>query len=199
VNHSNRAHAGRLERNNVMRRALRLASFVLLLSVPALAFADPPQQPGEKNGYRCPSGLEKRTPAQVWADRIEAMKVGDLDRVMCDYAKDAVVLTPGGIARGKDQIRFGLQMMFQLLGGVLPTVTTLQTADDVVFVTFTVDTPIVSIVDGADTYVIKHGLIVSHTAHDPLIFKGPPPAPAAASAEAAPAEDAAPAEAVAAR
>ncbi|MGC4119301.1 MAG: nuclear transport factor 2 family protein [Myxococcales bacterium] len=168
-------------------RSLRLASLILtMLAVPGLVFADNDGKKGDKGGkadkgYQCPHGLKHRTPAQVWADRLAAMTVGDLDRVMCDYADDAVVMTPAGVARGKEQIRAGLEMMFTLLGGALPTVTTLNIANNVIFITFTVDTPIVSIVDGADTYVVEHGLIVAQTAHDPLTFKGPPPAAPAAS------------------
>lgn len=160
-----------------MKRELGLALgfLLLLLGAPVASAGD---VPGNGRGHdgdgACARHRHARTPRQVFADHKAALSSGDLDRVMCNYADDAVVLSAGGVARGKEQIRAALQVLMGLLGGAEPTVVTLETAGDVLFITFTLDGPLVSIPDGADTYVIRHGLIRIQTAHDPLVFKAPP-------------------------
>jgi hypothetical protein len=164
-----------------MRFALRLALCLSLLVVPSLALADDPQPAAAKVAYQCPSGLESRTPTQVWADRLAAISVGDLDRVMCDYADDAVLVTAGGVASGAAAIRASLEGLLGLLGGNVPTVSTVTIEGKIIFITWFVTSPVVSIPDGSDTFVIKHGKIQYQTAHAPMVFNAPPPAPATAA------------------
>ena len=46
-----------------------------------------------------------RTPQEVFAHHGQALAAGDLDEIVADYADDSVVITPAGVARGKDGIR----------------------------------------------------------------------------------------------
>src|ERR1700758_1449837 len=46
-----------------------------------------------------------RTPEEVFAHHGKALAAGDLDEIVVDYADDSVLITPAGVARGKDGIR----------------------------------------------------------------------------------------------
>lgn len=46
-----------------------------------------------------------RTPQEVFAHHGQALAAGDLDEIVADYADDSFVITPAGIARGKEGIR----------------------------------------------------------------------------------------------
>ena len=43
-----------------------------------------------------------RTPEEVFRHHVQALGAGDLDEIVADYADDAVLITPGGVQRGKD-------------------------------------------------------------------------------------------------
>ena len=46
-----------------------------------------------------------RTPQEVFAHHGKALGAGDLDEIVVDYTDDSVLITPGGVARGRDGIR----------------------------------------------------------------------------------------------
>jgi len=46
-----------------------------------------------------------RTPQEVFAHHGKALAAGDLDEIVVDYADDSMLITPAGVARGKDGIR----------------------------------------------------------------------------------------------
>jgi ketosteroid isomerase-like protein len=50
-----------------------------------------------------------RTPEEVFQHHAVPLGAGDLDEIVADYADDAVFITPAGIRRGKDGIRYTLQ------------------------------------------------------------------------------------------
>jgi len=56
-----------------------------------------------------------RTPRKVFDDHWDAVTAGDLDRVLADYAEDAVFVRPGRIARGRASVR----TVFEELGADL--------------------------------------------------------------------------------
>lgn len=115
------------------------------------------------------------SPIEVLNGRNAALKAGNLDQVLCYYAKDAVVMTAGGVFQGHAAIRQGFEALGQLFGGAFPQIHAVVVHDDVVLVTFSIIGPTVSVLDGADTYVIRGGLIRVQTAHDPITVN--PPAP----------------------
>ena len=45
-----------------------------------------------------------RSPRQVYDDHWDAIQAGDMDRVLADYADDAIFVLPGKIARGHSEI-----------------------------------------------------------------------------------------------
>ncbi len=121
----------------------------------------------------CPLRLLGRTPQQVWNEHLAALQAGDFDRAMCDYAWDARVLMPGTVLRGFNQVKAGFLSFNQLVGNALPTVTSVTIDGEVVFSTFTLQSPLVSIPDGADTFVVRFGLIHYQTVHASLSFNAP--------------------------
>jgi hypothetical protein len=123
----------------------------------------------------CPTSLLQRTAAQVWADHLDALQNGDLDRAMCDYAENAKVIMPGFIASGPAEIRAGFLGFAQLVGGMIPTITTVTIAHEIVMSTFNLFAPNVSIPDGSDTFVVRFGLIQYQTVHASLVFNVPTP------------------------
>lgn len=121
-----------------------------------------------KHGDGCPRHLERRSPEETINEHIALLNAGKLDEAMCDYAPDAVVILPGQIAEGRDAIRAGLEGIGSLLGGVLPTVTSITTHGSTVLLTlYAYGTPCI-IPDGSDTYIVRHGRIVTQTVHDTL-------------------------------
>ena len=133
----------------------------------------PQLQPG------CSPTLLLRSSQQVWADHLDALQKGQIDRAMCDYAANAKVIMPGGIANGAAAIRAGFLQFGQLVGFAIPTITTVTVDYEIILSTFTLlNTPTgVSIPDGSDTFVVRFGLIQYQTVHAALVFPPPPPSP----------------------
>jgi hypothetical protein len=164
-----------------MIRRFIVAAMSFVLSVPLAASAHEPkanasvdQAPppsaltAAPDGYVCPAYLHTLSPQEVWEFRYAAIAAGDLDLTMCTYARDAVVITPGNVAHGRDEIRQALSMMFQFFPEP-PVLTSVTIDGPVVMVTFHIEGPFLSIPDGSDTYVIHHGLIHYQTVHDTLV------------------------------
>ena len=53
-----------------------------------------------------------RDARQVFDDHWDAILSGDMDRILADYAPDAVFVTPGAVARG----HAGIQAVFEGIG-----------------------------------------------------------------------------------
>ncbi|MBS9535775.1 nuclear transport factor 2 family protein [Mycobacterium sp. M1] len=114
-----------------------------------------------------------RTPQQIFDHHLTALKDGDLDELVADYADDAVLITAAGVARGRDGIRaaFG-----QLSSAV--SITALQTKTqiydgDVLLLEWVLDTDAAR-VDGVDTFVFDSttGLIRVQTISQSVHPKG---------------------------
>jgi uncharacterized protein (TIGR02246 family) len=123
--------------------------------------------------FECPKLSKHRTAAEVFADRMAALNAGNLDLAFCYYAEDAVVVMPGSVVRGREAIKAAFVQFGSLFGGVLPAPSTVTVEGEVVLVTFSLFTPGASIPDGADTFVIRDGLIQAHTVHATLTFPAP--------------------------
>jgi hypothetical protein len=130
---------------------------------------NPQLQPG------CPATLTLRSAQQVWADHLDALQNGQVDRAMCDYAANAKVIMPGSVVSGAAAIRTGFVAFAALVGGAIPTITTVTIDYEIVLSTFTLlDSPTgVTIPDGSDTFVVRFGLIQYQTVHAALAFGTP--------------------------
>lgn len=157
---------------------------------PAMAMAPGDSSQPPLPGF-CAADTYERTPEQVLDDHRNAMAIGDLDSVFCNYAVDAVVISDGGIDEGQDQIRSSLEFLLNLFGGTLPVVVqqivvevpenerrfppaaVLHDSNPIhmVRLLFTIDTPCVIVPDGIDTYVIRAGQIHAQTSHAFPVFQ----------------------------
>jgi len=102
-----------------------------------------------------------RTPQEVFAHHGTALATGDLDEIVVDYAEDSVLLSPAGVARGRDTIR----RVFAILLADLPDADwDLKIFDeDVLFLEWTADSDISRVDDGVDTFVFRDGMIRTQT------------------------------------
>jgi ketosteroid isomerase-like protein len=104
-----------------------------------------------------------RTPQEVFAHHGKALAAGDLDEIVVDYADDAVLITPAGVSRGKDDIR---QAFATLLGDLPNAAWELKTpvfAGDVLFLEWSADSTVNRVNDGVDTFVFRDGMIWAQT------------------------------------
>lgn len=154
-----------------MRLAKTLAR--LLFALPLLTGGLAAASDTKSAGFECPKLSRKATAAEVFADRMAALNAGNLDLAFCYYAEDAVVVMPGSVVRGREAIQAAFVQFGSLFGGVLPAPSTVTVEGEVVLVTFSLVTAGASIQDGADTFVIRDGLIHAHTVHATLSFPAP--------------------------
>lgn len=138
-----------------MRLAISLLA--VLLAAPSLA-----------NDTRCPPVDPHRTPQQTFDARNAALAAGDSTAAFCTYAEDAVVVMPGTVVRGRANVQAAFLNFGALFGGAQPNVTSATEADDVLLITYTLTGPTLTIADGADTFVVVRGRIVSQTVHATL-------------------------------
>ncbi len=108
-----------------------------------------------------------RTPQEVFDHHAHALVTGNLDELVADYADDAVLITPSGVARGKDSIRAAFDKQISgLPANAVFDVKTRTFAGDVLLLEWVLDSP-AERTDGVDTFVFADGLIriqtVSHT------------------------------------
>ena len=113
-----------------------------------------------------------RTPEEVFQHHAQALGAGDLDEIVADYADDAVLITPGGVQRGKDGIRAAFT---QLLADVPDADWELRTQiyeGDVLFLEWTADAAKNRVEDGIDTFIFRDGMIRLQTVRYSLQPKG---------------------------
>jgi ketosteroid isomerase-like protein len=117
------------------------------------------------------------TPEQIVAHHNAATESGDLDGLVSDYARDAVVISPAGPIEGIDAIR---KTYADLLSArVVGTTFELQQkifTKDVAYVTWVQNAGKPDEARGADTFVIREGKIALQTVavvplHSPSITK----------------------------
>ena len=124
----------------------------------------------------CPAGRHHRTAQQVVDDFHAQLATGNVHKaVLCNYARNAKVITAGGIFTGHTAIEAGLSGFGALFGANFPTVLVNEATRDVVFIVYTLITPFASILDGSDTFVVHDGLIRTQTVHATLVFGAPAP------------------------
>ncbi|CCC46119.1 nuclear transport factor 2 family protein [Mycobacterium canetti] len=104
-----------------------------------------------------------RTPQEVFAHHGQALAAGDLEEIVADYTDDSFVITPAGIARGKEGIR---QLFVKLLDDIPNALWDLKTQifeGDVLLLEWTANSAVSRIDDGVDTFVFRDGMIWAQT------------------------------------
>ena len=87
---------------------------------------------------------------------------GDLDAILSDYAKDAIVATPDGIGSGHDYLRQSYERLLPLITSTELT-SSIQVLGDVLYLTFRAHRNGTDELLGTDTFVIHDDLIHVHT------------------------------------
>ncbi len=142
----------------------------MLFVLPLLMSANAGAEEKKGTAFECPKLSKHLTTAEVFEGRMAALRAGNLDLAFCYYAEDAVVLMPGSVIQGREQVKAGFVNFGALFGGRLPEPSTLTIQGEVVLATFSIDGPLASIQDGADTFVIRDGRIQTQTVHASLVF-----------------------------
>lgn len=107
----------------------------------------------------------RRGARQVWDDHLAAIRSGDPERILSDYAEDAALVMAGTVITGKESILRGFAAFAARIGGQIPTVTSVTACGEVVLVEYRLETPDLLIPDGVDTFVVRDGLIRYQTVH----------------------------------
>jgi hypothetical protein len=145
---------------------MKVKFFGIVAVVSVVSLCTPVYAVSSHDGYTCPKHQHQRTPVEVLQAHAVAFLAGNAQLVACDYAKDAVLVLPGAVARGPDNIEAAFAPFFALAGGNIQVATkSLTLADDVALFEYSIDSNHVVVSDGVDTLVIDNGLIVAHTAH----------------------------------
>ena len=95
------------------RQVFVVAVAALLSSV---TYTDAPAQGMRSATEICPKQLQHRSPEQVLEAHLAAFRSGNAALMVCDYARDAVLMLPGSIAQGPDQIESAFAGFFQAAG-----------------------------------------------------------------------------------
>jgi ketosteroid isomerase-like protein len=100
-----------------------------------------------------------RTPQEVFEHHGTVLVAGDIDGIVEDYSDDAIIITPGGVLRGKD----GVRTAFETLLGDLPNaaweIPTQIFEEDILFITWSARSEKTQVRDAVDTFVFRDGLI----------------------------------------
>jgi ketosteroid isomerase-like protein len=104
-----------------------------------------------------------RTPQEVFAHHAQALGAGNLDEIVADYADDSVVITPGGVMRGKDGVRAAFVKLLDDLPNAAWDVKTQILEGDVLFLEWVADSAVSRADDGVDTFLFRDGMIAVQT------------------------------------
>ena len=113
-----------------------------------------------------------RTPEEVFAHHGQALGAGDLDDIVADFAEDAIVIGPGGAARGKDGVRAAFTALLNDLPNASFSLKRQVLEGDVLLLEWSADAARTRADDGVDTFVFGDGLIRAQTVHYTLQNKG---------------------------
>lgn len=106
------------------------------------------------------------SPAEKFAaERLAAFSRGDVPALLAQYSEDAVVITPSGVLRGRDQIRGMIEGIVSEFGqaGVTFELLSQSAVDPVVAFTWKARTASNDYELGAETYVLQDGLASRQT------------------------------------
>lgn len=107
--------------------------------------------------------IPSRTPQEVFAHHDAALAAGDLDEIVADYTEDSVVISPAGIARGRNAIRQVFEALLADLPNAQWDLKTQLFDEDVLFLVWTADSAVNRVDDGVDTFVFRDGMIRAQT------------------------------------
>ena len=91
-----------------------------------------------------------RTPEEVFAHHAQALGAGDLDKIVADYADDAVFITSSGIMRGKEGVRAAFTQLLSDLPNASWALKTQIFDGDLLFLEWAAESEATQADDGVD-------------------------------------------------
>lgn len=104
-----------------------------------------------------------RTPQETFQSHGKALMAEDLDRIVENYAHDAVFITPSGVKRGRDGVRDGFAQLFADLPHARWDLKIQTFEGDVLFLEWSAGSDTNQAHHGVDTFVFRDGLIQTQT------------------------------------
>ncbi|MGN8024592.1 nuclear transport factor 2 family protein [Microbacterium sp. 22242] len=106
-----------------------------------------------------------RTTREVIEDHLSRRLEGDLDGDLRNYSPEVVRLTGSGVYRGLQGVRESSEELGRLVGDATLACTLMVTEGGYAYLEWTADNASTHVGDGADTFVLRDGLIVLQTTH----------------------------------
>ncbi|MFD5226716.1 nuclear transport factor 2 family protein [Microbacterium sp. NPDC058342] len=106
-----------------------------------------------------------RTTTEVIHDHLGNRLSADVEADLSNYAPDIVMLTGSGIYRGLDGVRACAAELDRLLGSAVFVYRHTLIDGDYGYLEWTAETGESQVGDGADSFVVRDGLIVMQTVH----------------------------------
>jgi len=140
-------------------RPMFILAFAVFLS--SVVYFDASAQGMRSGSDSCPKQLQHRSPEQVLEAHLAAFRSGNAALMACDYAKDALLMLPGSVAQGPDQIEAAFAGFFQAAGSLNSlTITSTTVQGGAILMTYKIDSEHILVPQGVDTFVIEKGRIV---------------------------------------
>ena len=117
-------------------------------------------------------GIMERTTQQVFDSHESAFQSGNMDKLMADYADDAVMLLLDNVAVGKDAIRALYMTLIGGFPGLKITFGNRAVEGDLFLVEYSGDSDVATIPHGATTFIIQDGMIQRQTEWFMVVPKG---------------------------
>jgi hypothetical protein len=107
-----------------------------------------------------------RTAREVFEDHLALAQAGDVETdIDRNFAPDCILLTSEGVFEGREGVRRAAALLSAHLPGARFRYLTRIVVDEIAFLEWTGDSDRAVVRDGADSFVIRDGLIRYMTAH----------------------------------
>jgi hypothetical protein len=131
----------------------------------AYAAATPSRRPAAEGPTADPAKSPPADPREVLGRHAEAFASGDLDRIVADYAADALLITARAAYRGRAAIRSGFVELLARLEGARFERTAMVVERETLLLCWTARTDRGPLGDGNETFVFDGPLIRLHSVH----------------------------------
>ncbi|MBN8726145.1 MAG: nuclear transport factor 2 family protein [Xanthomonadales bacterium] len=110
--------------------------------------------------------MNRRSTRDVLADHLRLRQAGDVETdIARNYEPDCVLMTSYGVFHGHDGVREAARLLARQTGNGGYRYARQECHEELAFLEWSVDTPEVSVPDGADSYWIRDGRIRAMTIH----------------------------------
>ena len=92
-----------------------------------------------------------------------AFASGDLEAILANYAETAVLVRPGRLYRGHDELRAMFSEVLANITGLTSAITSVTVAEGIGLMTWTATSASGRVLQGVDTFVVADDRIVAQT------------------------------------